>query len=56
MKVFFSSELMVWLSLTPIRMAAKLVPMWYNPDCCGAKLCQLHIFNVPYASKSLGEE
>lgn len=25
MKVFFSSELMVWLSLTPIRMAAKLV-------------------------------
>jgi len=26
MKVFFSSEQMVWLSLTPIRMAAKLVP------------------------------
>lgn len=26
MKVFFSSELMVWLSLTPIRMTAKLVP------------------------------
>lgn len=26
MKVFFSLELMVWLSLTPVRMAAKLVP------------------------------
>lgn len=26
MKVFFSSELMVWLPLTPIRRAAKLVP------------------------------
>lgn len=44
MKVFFSSELMVWLSLTPVRMIG---PMWYNLDWCGAGLPQLPIFNLP---------
>lgn len=47
MKVFFSSELMVWLSLTPIRIAAKLVPCGTIWTWCGAGLPQLPILNLP---------